>query len=147
MSKLSDLFFGSIALKNKVLTAQQLSEALREQTARTYEGRGPTLGEVCRELGYLAQDDVNNILWAQAKSEVLLEKELRAVSRAERPPAPVIMPPARPTIVPPANGWAAAEKRKAEKAPAKKKPAAKKAPAKKNPAVKKSKKKTKKSSR
>ncbi len=73
---LSDSFFGSIALKNKMLTRDQLTQALRVQWERTLDGVGPTLGEVCRLLGFLREDQVNAILWAQAKSEILLEDSL-----------------------------------------------------------------------
>jgi hypothetical protein len=73
---LSDSFFGSIALKNRMLSRDQLTQALRVQWERTRDGAGPTLGEVCRMLGFLKDDEVNAILWAQAKSEVLLEDSL-----------------------------------------------------------------------
>jgi hypothetical protein len=76
MRSLPDMFFGSIALKNKMLTREQLAAALREQVARAQAGRGATLGEVCRDLGLLSLESVNAILWAQAKSEVMLEDTL-----------------------------------------------------------------------
>lgn len=80
MPGLADLFFGKIALKNGVLTKEQLRRALRIQQERKRaaepDGRGPTLGEICRELGFLREDEVNAIIWAQAKSEVLLEDTL-----------------------------------------------------------------------
>jgi len=75
-TKLSDSFFGSIALKNRMLSREQLTQALRVQWERTREGAGPNLGEVCRLLGFLRDEEVNAILWAQAKSEVLLEDSL-----------------------------------------------------------------------
>ena len=73
---LSDSFFGSIALKNKMLTRDQLTRALRVQWEGTRDGGGPTLGEVCRMLGFLSDEEVNAVLWAQAKSEVMLEDSL-----------------------------------------------------------------------
>lgn len=73
---LSDSFFGSIALKNKMLTRDQLTRALRVQWDGTRDGVGPTLGEVCRILGFLSDEEVNAVLWAQAKSEVMLEDSL-----------------------------------------------------------------------
>jgi hypothetical protein len=76
MRNLSDMFFGSIALKNKMLSREQLATALREQDARAGAGRAATLGAVCRELGLLTERDVNAIVWAQAKSEVMLEDTL-----------------------------------------------------------------------
>jgi hypothetical protein len=88
MTDLADRFFGVIALKNHVLTREQLVRALDVQQRRAAAnqgadggggagaGAGPTLGEVCRELGFLREDEVNAILWAQAKSEVLLEETL-----------------------------------------------------------------------
>lgn len=76
MRTLPDKFFGSIALKNKLLSREQLAEALREQDARSRAGRAASLGEVCRELGLLSAEGVNAVLWAQAKSEVLLEDTL-----------------------------------------------------------------------
>jgi hypothetical protein len=76
MTDLADSFFGSIALKNAVLSPAELEVALREQEARAAAGRPATLGEVCRALGLLSEEEVNAILWAQAKSEVLLEDAL-----------------------------------------------------------------------
>ncbi len=78
MPGLADLFFGKIALKNGVLTKEQLRRALRmqQERKRAANGDGPTLGEICRELGFLREDEVNAIIWAQAKSEVLLEDTL-----------------------------------------------------------------------
>jgi hypothetical protein len=73
---LSDSFFGSIALKNRMLSHEQLTQALRVQWERARGGNGPTLGEVCRQLGFLREDEVNAIVWAQAKSEVMLEDAL-----------------------------------------------------------------------
>ncbi|HVY62764.1 MAG TPA: hypothetical protein VHF22_13995 [Planctomycetota bacterium] len=73
---LSDSFFGSIALKNRYLTRDQLTRALRVQWENTRDGSGPTLGEVCRMLGFLREDQVNAIVWAQQKSEVMLEDAL-----------------------------------------------------------------------
>ncbi len=76
---LSDSFFGSIALKNKMLTRDQLTQALRVQWERAAEWGddvAPALGEVCRTLGFLSEDQVNAIVWAQAKSEVMLEDSL-----------------------------------------------------------------------
>src|SRR3954469_5224478 len=74
--KLSDSFFGSIALKNRYLSREQLTQALRVQWENTRDGSGPTLGEVCRMLGFLREDQVNAIVWAQQKSEVMLEDAL-----------------------------------------------------------------------
>jgi hypothetical protein len=76
MRAVPDLFFGSIALKNRMLTRDQLAAALREQDVRARAGRAATLGAICRDLGLLKEEDVNAILWAQAKSEVLLEDKL-----------------------------------------------------------------------
>ena len=73
---LSDRFFGSIALKNGMLTRDQLTQALRVQWERTRDGSGPTLGEVCRALGFLTEPQVDAIVLAQAKSEVMLEDSL-----------------------------------------------------------------------
>jgi hypothetical protein len=73
---LSDSFFGSIALKNRYLSREQLTRALRVQWEKTRDGDGPTLGEVCRMLGFLREDQVNAVVWAQQKSEVLLEDSL-----------------------------------------------------------------------
>lgn len=90
-STLSDSFFGSIALKNRMLTRDQLTRALRIQQEQTKDGRGPTLGEVCRMLGFLREDEVDAILRAQERSELMLEDSLlgqiclhnRLVTRAQ----------------------------------------------------------------
>jgi len=73
---LSDSFFGSIALKNRMLTRDQLTQALRVQWERIRGEAGPTLGEVCRMLGFLSEEQVNAVVRAQAKSEVLLGEAL-----------------------------------------------------------------------
>jgi hypothetical protein len=72
----SDLLFGVIAVKNSVISREQLDDAIRHQWDKAGGGIGPTLGEVCQKLGYLSEEEVNAVLWAQAKSEALLEDAL-----------------------------------------------------------------------
>ena len=71
---LRDSFFGVIAVKNGLLTKEQLNDCLRIQEDG---GEGaPSLGEICREHGYLTEDEVSKVLRAQAKSERILEDRL-----------------------------------------------------------------------
>lgn len=74
--RLADSFFGSIALKNRMLTRAQLAEALRVQWERSQGGIGPNLGEICIQLGFLSPDKVSAVLEAQLESELLLEETL-----------------------------------------------------------------------
>ena len=74
--QLNNSFFGSIALKNRVLKKEQLAEALKIQWERAQGGLGPTLGEVCLELGFLNEKQVRAVLAAQTQSALLLEDTL-----------------------------------------------------------------------
>ena len=68
---LSDSFFGVIGVKNGLLTRRQVTECLMLQETEGY--RNKTLGEICRLKNYLTEDQIQSILRAQAKSEILLE--------------------------------------------------------------------------
>lgn len=76
MSELGDRFFGLIALKNGLLSRGQLEKAVRYQWEKNAGAPGPTLGEVCLKLELLNEEQVSAVLWAQAKTEALLEDTL-----------------------------------------------------------------------
>lgn len=76
MPDLADCFFGTIALKNRLLTREELSRCLEIQAAERRSGVSRTLGEICLEEQLLSEVDVAMVLKAQARSEVLLKDVL-----------------------------------------------------------------------
>lgn len=77
MADLQDAFFGTIALKNDLISRDELSEALRvQQEEREEEGSDRTLGEICVELLFMTEEEVEQVLWLQQKSEMILEDTL-----------------------------------------------------------------------
>lgn len=56
-------FFGEVALEKKLVTTDQLYEALTLQARAKVEGRGEKLlGQVLLELGYLSEDQIRQVL-------------------------------------------------------------------------------------
>ena len=76
MADLADAFFGTIALKNGLLTREELSQALSAQHRERRDGEDRTLGEICVELQLLTREQAEEVLWLQQKSEMVLEDTL-----------------------------------------------------------------------
>ena len=77
MAELADAFFGTICLKNELLNEEQLRLALRQQQEQLNGGTEQSpLGEILQTMGFLTAEEVQEVLDAQRKTEVLLEDSI-----------------------------------------------------------------------
>jgi len=63
-----ELFFGKVAIKNKLVSGGQVSECLWLQEKLKKAGRPKSLGQIMLEKGYLSPEQVHTILTIQGRS-------------------------------------------------------------------------------
>jgi twitching motility protein PilT len=89
-----DTLFGTIAYRNKFITADQLSEAVQA----IQEGASGRLGDILLQKGFMIQEQVNVVLEVQGEQRKVLQQQKRPEPR----PAPPVPPKPTPTVAAPA---------------------------------------------
>lgn len=76
MSEIADLFLGKLALKNSLISEEELHESLEIQEELNRQGVMKSLGQIMKENGLLGEKELSSLLKAQKISELLLENTL-----------------------------------------------------------------------
>ncbi len=93
-----DTFFGSIAFRNKLITREQLSEAV----VKVQSTEGLRLGQALVDMGYATRDQVDAILRMQKEQREILESQ-KPPEAPSAPPLPAEKPaePSKMSVEPP----------------------------------------------
>ena len=87
-----DTYFGTIAYRNKLITAEQLQEGV----LTVQKTPGKRLGDILVQKGYITQEQVDSILGIQSAQRQILVKQAPPPAPAPPLPEPKPEPPAEP---------------------------------------------------
>jgi twitching motility protein PilT len=89
-----DTYFGTIAYRNKLITAEQLQEGV----LIVQKTPGKRLGDILVQKGYITQEQVDSILGIQSAQRQILVKQAPPPAPAPPLPEPKPEPPAEPAL-------------------------------------------------
>jgi twitching motility protein PilT len=89
-----DTYFGTIAYRNKLITAEQLQEGV----LIVQKTPGKRLGDILVQKGYITQEQVDSILGIQSAQRQILDKQTPPPPPAPPLPEPKPEPPAEPAL-------------------------------------------------